>query len=74
MRMKLGHIKLGASDLKRSVKWYTQVLGFEVEDVDALWERLKDKVTVIEPIWDTPRGTRKFTIADPDGNELGFSR
>ena len=56
------------------MKWYTQVLGFEVEDVDALWERLKDKVTVIEPIWDTPWGTRKFTIADPDGNELGFSR
>lgn len=46
--------------------------NFTVEDVDALWEQLKDKVTVIEPLWDTPWGTRKFTIADPDGNELGF--
>ena len=91
MQSKLAHIKLGASNLKRSVEWYTQVLGFEVdrfspgycdfkgsgacfsigqaehggiyhggrtnfevEDVDALWNRLKDKVTVVEAIWDTP--------------------
>lgn len=117
MQMKLTHIKLGTSDLARSLEWYTQVLeleidscypkdnpnyydfkgfdgkgavfsigqaehggvyhggrtNFEVEDVDALWEKLKDRVTVIEPIWDTPWGTRKFTIADPDGNELGFT-
>lgn len=117
MQMKLGHIKLGTSDIQRSLEWYTNVLGFEVdtaypqdnpnyydfkgpdtgatfsigqaehggiyhggrtnfqvEDVDALWESLKDKVTVVEPLWDTPWGTRKFTIADPDGNELGFTK
>ncbi len=115
MQMKLGHIKLGVSDLKRSLEWYSQILGFEVdscwpkenpnyydfkgsgaafsigqaehggiyhggrtnfevEDVDGLWERLKDKVTVVEAIWDTPWGTRKFTIADPDGSELGFTK
>lgn len=113
MKTNLSHIKLGVSDLKRSLKWYTEVLGFEVdscypeenpvyydfkgigvcfsiglaevgniyhggrtnfkaENVDELWEELKNKVDVIEPIWDTPWGTRKFTIADPDGNELGF--
>jgi hypothetical protein len=27
---------------------------------------------VIESLIDTPYGTRKFTIRDPDGNELGF--
>ncbi|NBJ89817.1 VOC family protein [Acutalibacter sp. 1XD8-36] len=115
MQMKLGHVKLGVSDIKRSVEWYTQVLGFEVdsftpkdeptyydfkgtgatfsigqaehsgiyhggrtnfevEDVDGLWESLKGNATVVESIWDTPWGTRKFTIADPDGNELGFSK
>lgn len=118
MKISVGHIKLGCSDLARSLEWYTQVLGFEtgacwpkdapsyydflgpegkgatfsigqaehggiyhggrtnfeVEDVDGLWERLKDKVTVVEAIWDTPWGTRKFTIADPDGNELGFTK
>jgi hypothetical protein len=25
-------------------------------------------------LFDTPRGARKFAIADPDGNELGFAR
>jgi predicted enzyme related to lactoylglutathione lyase len=46
--------------------------NFSVEDVDALWERLKNKVAVVEPLFDTPYGTRKFTICDLDGNELGF--
>ncbi len=114
MKMKLTHVKAPVTDLERSLKWYTEVLGFEVaskfpkdkpvyyhfknnggaifaigvaekvipyerynfmpEDVDKLWEKLKDKVTVIEPLFDTPWGTRKFTIADTDGNEIGFYR
>ena len=48
--------------------------NFTVDDPDALWERLRDQVTVIESLFDTPYGTRKFTLADPDGNELGFVR
>ena len=46
--------------------------NFSVEGVDALWERLKDKAEVVESLFDTPYGTRKFTIRDLDGNELGF--
>jgi catechol 2,3-dioxygenase-like lactoylglutathione lyase family enzyme len=46
--------------------------NFTVDDPDALWAQLKDHVTVVEPLFDTAYGTRKFTIADPDGNELGF--
>jgi uncharacterized glyoxalase superfamily protein PhnB len=46
--------------------------NFTVADPDALWEQLKDRATVVEPLFDKPYGTRKFTIADPDGNELGF--
>lgn len=49
-------------------------LNFQVDNVDELWEKLKDKVEIIEPIFDTPWGTRKFTIKDLDGNELGFGR
>jgi predicted enzyme related to lactoylglutathione lyase len=49
-------------------------LNFEVDDVDALWEVLKDQVDVVEPLFDTPYGSRKFTILDCDGNELGFVR
>jgi uncharacterized glyoxalase superfamily protein PhnB len=48
--------------------------NFSVADVDAWWEKLRNRATVVEPLFDTPYGTRKFTIADPDGNELGFVR
>ncbi len=46
--------------------------NFTVDDPDALWEWLRGRVTIIEELFDTPYGSRKFTIADPDGNELGF--
>jgi predicted enzyme related to lactoylglutathione lyase len=46
--------------------------NFIVANVDAFWEQLKDMVEVVEPLFDTPYGTRKFTIKDLDGNELGF--
>ncbi len=47
-------------------------LNFEVDHVDGWWERLRDDSDVLEPLMDTEYGTRKFTIRDPDGNELGF--
>jgi len=46
--------------------------NFEVDDVDTWWSRLGPDAEVVEPLFDTPYGTRKFTIRDPDGNELGF--
>jgi len=46
--------------------------NLEVDDVDAWWSRLEPDADVVEPLFDTPYGTRKFTIRDPDGNELGF--
>jgi catechol 2,3-dioxygenase-like lactoylglutathione lyase family enzyme len=46
--------------------------NFEVADVDAWWARLGPDADVVEPLFDTPYGTRKFTIRDGDGNELGF--
>jgi catechol 2,3-dioxygenase-like lactoylglutathione lyase family enzyme len=46
--------------------------NFTVDDPDELWKKMMDKATVIEPLFDTAYGTRKFTIADLDGNELGF--
>jgi uncharacterized glyoxalase superfamily protein PhnB len=48
--------------------------NFSVRDVDAWWETLRDRAEVVEPLFDTPYGTRKFTVRDPDGNELGFVR
>ena len=46
--------------------------NFDVDNVDLLWERIKDKVCVLQEIETMPYGTRKFTIKDLDGNELGF--
>ncbi len=45
-----------------------------VDDPDALREQLKDSAPVIEPLLETAYGGRKFTIADPNGNELSFVR
>jgi catechol 2,3-dioxygenase-like lactoylglutathione lyase family enzyme len=46
--------------------------NFEVDDVEAWWARIGADAEIVEPLFDTPYGTRKFTIRDPDGNELGF--
>ena len=43
-----------------------------MDDVDAWWARLGASCDVVEPLFDTPYGSRKFTIRDPDGTELGF--
>jgi catechol 2,3-dioxygenase-like lactoylglutathione lyase family enzyme len=111
MKTKLMHVRVNVSNLDKSIKWYEDILGFEldslyppnnpcyadfkeacgatfaimvdkspssgrlnfdVEDVDALWKSLKEKVDIAEELYDTPYGTRKFTIKDLDGNELGF--
>jgi len=48
--------------------------NFSIDDVDAFWETLKDKVVVVEQLYDTPYGTRKFIIRDVDGNEMVFSK
>ena len=48
--------------------------NFSVSDVDHWWSKLRDRADVVEELYDTPYGSRKFTIRDPDGNELGFVR
>ena len=112
LQTRLLHVRTNVSDLPRAVKWYTEILGFEVHEywppenpdyvdfvvsegatfsvmaakpvptggrynfrtsnVEDLWNELKNKVDIVEPLFDTAYGTRKFTIRDPDGNELGF--
>lgn len=45
---------------------------FTVEGADRVWEKLNGSADVTEALADTPWGSRKFTIRDPDGNELSF--
>lgn len=50
----------------------TAILEFMVDDVDALYERLKDKVEVIHEPKLLPWGNRTFGIRDPEGSAVNF--
>ena len=47
-------------------------LYFYPDDVDALWEKMKDVATVVSPLEDMDYGMREFTIRDPNGYALNF--
>lgn len=49
-------------------------LYIDVDDVDALWADLKDRVTVSEAITDQFYGMRDFWIEDPNGTIVGFGQ
>jgi catechol 2,3-dioxygenase-like lactoylglutathione lyase family enzyme len=80
VQTRLDHVRANVADRPRAVDWYTNVLGFEVE---SFWPPDRPNyahftshggATFAIEAFDTPYGTRKFTIADLDGNELGFVR
>lgn len=48
------------------------ITNFELDDVDELWAKVKDEVVVIEELAQTPWGSYRFVIADPDGYQLAF--
>jgi len=50
------------------------ITNFELDEVEELWERVKDRAEVAEPLEVTPYGTYKFVVKDPDGYRLGFVR
>ncbi|MYB48513.1 MAG: hypothetical protein F4X72_04465 [Dehalococcoidia bacterium] len=47
-------------------------LYFYPDNVDALWDQLKDKIEVEVPLQDMDYGMREFTIRDPNGYALNF--
>ena len=47
-------------------------LYFYPDNVDALWNQLKDKVNVEIPLENKDYGMREFTIRDPNGYALNF--
>lgn len=50
----------------------TGSLYIHTDDVDAIWNRLKDKTTVCYPIEDFDYGMREFAIYDHNGYLLQF--
>ena len=47
-------------------------VDFFVSDLDALWRKIGDKVTVVSPPERTAWGSYKAVVKDPFGNRLGF--
>ncbi|HEY7289412.1 MAG TPA: VOC family protein [Vicinamibacterales bacterium] len=46
----------------------------EVDDVNALHDRIKDRVKILLPIVDQWYGMREFAIEDPDGYVITFAQ
>ena len=51
---------------------YQSITNFDVEDLEGLWTFVKDKCQVESELSQTPWGSYKFVIRDPDGKRLGF--
>lgn len=50
----------------------TAILEFQVLDIDAEYERLKDRVAVLNGIQMMPWGNRTFQFRDPEGTLVAF--
>jgi uncharacterized glyoxalase superfamily protein PhnB len=60
-------------------KFYPKGLGgsgtqlfIRVDNVDGVWEKVKDKAEVVDPIETKTWGDREFTVKDPDGYLVSF--
>ena len=58
-------------DLQRQA--WSDMVNFGVEDVGALWDRVRDKAEVEAELSETPWGSYKFVVKDPDVYRLGFA-
>ncbi len=47
-------------------------LFIKAEDVDKIYERIKNKITIIDEIETKSWGDREFTLKDPDGYLMTF--
>ena len=50
----------------------TAYLEFQVEDIDAEFERLKDRVEVVHDVKTMPWGNKTFQFRDPEGSAVSF--
>jgi len=50
------------------------VLNIEVEDIQRLYDDIKEKVTIIKELYKTDYGTLEFTMEDSDGYVLLFKQ
>jgi uncharacterized glyoxalase superfamily protein PhnB len=50
----------------------TAYIEFQVEDVDAHYERLKDKVPLVHEMKTMPWGNKTFQFRDPEGTAVSI--
>ena len=50
----------------------TALLEFQVEDIDAEYARLKDKVPLVHELKTMPWGNRTFQFRDPEGTAVSL--
>ena len=51
----------------------SMTLYIEVDDVDSLYEKVKENVEILKPVYETWYGQKEFYIKDINGYILGFS-
>ena len=79
-----GLVEVFFNDAKTAVHEYPVFAGqplalsgtlfIEVDNVDALHDRLKDRVQIVMPLVTQFYGMREFAISDPDGYVLTFAQ
>lgn len=50
----------------------TAIVEFQVENIDAEYERLKDRVSIVRGIQMMPWGNKTFQFRDPEGTLVAF--
>jgi uncharacterized glyoxalase superfamily protein PhnB len=50
----------------------TALIEFQVEDIDADYERLKDQVPLVHALKTMPWGNKTFQFRDPEGNAVSL--
>lgn len=50
------------------------VLNIEVEDIQSLYDGIKDRIIIIKELYKTDYGTLEFTMEDSDGYVLLFKQ
>ena len=50
----------------------TAILEFQVDDIDAEYDRLKDKVALVHDLKTMPWGNRTFQFRDPEGTAVSL--
>ena len=50
------------------------ILNIETSDIQTIFEKVKDQVSIVRPFKQTAWGTTEFTFTDPDGYLVQFTQ